>query len=152
VPIPEFVDNVLPEGVYDCTLDEVRERFGRFQKSDSRLKLTDKLDQYLKAAKFSGIIVAVVVDGSYTTAKEEPEDIDLLISLDPDFDFTQELKPYQENAIDKKAIKREYKFDSFSLLDSSVEYREKLEFFQDVPPKHSSWTSQLRKGVLRITL
>lgn len=38
--IPEFdEDGVLPEGVHDCTLDEVRERFCRFAGSDRRATL-----------------------------------------------------------------------------------------------------------------
>lgn len=31
--IPDLEDNVLPEGVHDCTADEVAAVFGRFQRS-----------------------------------------------------------------------------------------------------------------------
>jgi hypothetical protein len=35
--IPPFnQDGYLPEGIYDCTMDETAERFGGFQKSDRR--------------------------------------------------------------------------------------------------------------------
>lgn len=152
MPIPDFIDGVLPEGIYGCTFSEVKERFGRFQKSDRRLNLTDKLEQYLKAARSSGIVAAVVIDGSYVTVKDEPEDIDLLVVLDPAFDFTQELRPFQENVIDKKAVKREYKFDAFAYPESSEKFVAMLNFFMDVAPKHSGWTGQLRKGILRVVL
>ncbi len=38
-------DGFLPEGVFECSLDELRERFGRFQRSDKRLNLAANLRQ-----------------------------------------------------------------------------------------------------------
>src|SRR5438552_13481157 len=117
MPIPEFDDNVLPEGVHDCTVEEVEARFGRFQTSDRRTALTDRLKQYLAAAKRSGIVKAVIIDGSYTTNKDEPEDIDVIAVLSDEFDWTQELRPYQANVIDKAAVRRDYRFDGFAYRD-----------------------------------
>ena len=34
--IPEFVDGVLPEGIYACTLDEVESVFGQFRENRIR--------------------------------------------------------------------------------------------------------------------
>jgi hypothetical protein len=40
MPIPDFTpDGFLPPGVHDCTLDELRVRFGVFRSNDRRPRL-----------------------------------------------------------------------------------------------------------------
>jgi predicted nucleotidyltransferase len=152
MPIPEFVDNVLPEGIHDCTFEEVKERFGRFQNSARRIDLTEKLERYLKVAKASGIVVAVIIDGSYATGKDEPEDIDLIAVLAPEFEWSQELRPFQYNAVGKRAVKRDYKFDLRSEKDGTRAMAEYVEFFSSTADKHKEFTSQSRKGMVRVSL
>src|SRR5262249_54757198 len=53
----------------------------------------------------------------YTASKDEPDDIDILVVLRDNLDLTQELQPNQERVIDKKTVRREYKFDAFSYKD-----------------------------------
>src|SRR5688572_2796829 len=101
--IPPLEDGALPDGVHDCTVAEVEAAFGRFQKSDHRIKLTERLKAYLADAARSGIVVAVLIDGSYVTAKDEPEDIDLIVVRRADVDTTQ-LRPFEYNAVSKAAI------------------------------------------------
>jgi len=37
MPIPDLnEDGLLPEGIHEASLEEVRERFGRFQRTDRR--------------------------------------------------------------------------------------------------------------------
>ncbi len=71
--IPPLEDGVLPGGVHDCTFEELERAFGQIQRSDRRVNLTAKLKAYLNDARNSGVVVAVIVDGSYVTAKDEPE-------------------------------------------------------------------------------
>jgi len=118
--IPDFDGNVLPEGIHECTFEEIEARFSRFQKSDRRIRLTERLKEYLKAAKQSGIVSAVIIDGSYATNKDEPEDIDLIAVLSRDFDWSSELKPYQTNVIEKGSIRREYRFDGFAYKEGEI--------------------------------
>ena len=49
----------------------------------------------LEEAKRSGIVAAIVIDGSYVTKKQEPEDIDVIIVLRTDFDLGQPLRPFE---------------------------------------------------------
>src|SRR4051794_40774616 len=99
--IPALEDGVLPEGVHDCTFAELTEAFGQFQGSDRRLTLTARLKAYLDEARRSGLVVAVIVDGSYVTAKEAPEDIDLIIVYRSDVDW-ESLRPFEYNAVSKR--------------------------------------------------
>jgi hypothetical protein len=152
MPIPEFDDHVLPEGVHDCSFDEVDARFGRFRKSDRRIKLTERLRQYLTAARQSGIVRAVIVDGSYAMNVDEPDDVDLIAVLSSDFDWTQELKPYQSNVIDKSAVRRDYRFDGFAYKDGEPGLERLIATFAVVPEKHFGRTARRIKGMVRIVL
>jgi hypothetical protein len=78
MPIPFLLDGFLPPGVYDCTIDELESRFGRFQTRDVRCKLLVRLKSFLAAANACDFNSAVIVDGSFVTEKDEPNDIDLL--------------------------------------------------------------------------
>ena len=150
--IPELDDGVLPDGVHDCTPDEVEAVFGRFQKSDRRMVLTDRLKAYLTDAQRSGIVVAVLLDGSYVTAKDEPDDIDLIVVRRPDV-VVEDLRPFEYNAISKWVIRKVYKFDVFSIADGSEELTERIKFFSQVnPSKPGGYTTRTTKGLLRILL
>ena len=77
--IPELNDDgLLPEGLHECSLGEILERFGRFQQSDRRRRLGQRLQEFLGDVGSTGLAVAVVIDGSFVTGKPEPNDIDLV--------------------------------------------------------------------------
>ena len=81
MPIPDFsADGLLPPGIHDCTLQEIRHRFGSFQGTEQRLRLFAKLEQLLEAMKQSGIFAAILIDGSFVTTKTVPNDVDLTAS------------------------------------------------------------------------
>ena len=75
--IPDLVDiggpwKVLPPGVHDASLTEVRMRYAT---SDLRRALCDGLERGCAALQAAGCS-AVYVDGSYVTSKEDPGDYD----------------------------------------------------------------------------
>ena len=85
MPIPDLnEDGLLPEGIHEASLEEVRERFGRFQRTDRRPELFSKLALFLTEVRACGLVEAVIVDGSFVTAKDEPSDIDLILVLRSD--------------------------------------------------------------------
>jgi hypothetical protein len=97
--IPDLdAEGLLPEGLHDCTLDEVEERFGQFQRSDRRVRLVAELRKYCAELKDVGIARFIVVDGSFVTAKEEPGDIDILLAVRADADLSQDLRPFEYRA------------------------------------------------------
>jgi hypothetical protein len=93
--IPDFEDGVLPEGIHDCTLDELEKRLGHFGRTDQRDRLTKKLKEFIVEARLAGFVSAVIVNGSYVTAKDAPSDIDLIVCVQPGFDLRQELRPFE---------------------------------------------------------
>ena len=81
------MNGCLPAGVHDASMLELRERFGRFQRSDRRVQLQKKLEEYMAEARASGQVTALIVNGSFTTAKDELGDIDLVVVLRSAADF-----------------------------------------------------------------
>lgn len=151
--ITELQDGVLPEGLHLCTLEEVKAAFGQFRRSDRRPQLTERLARYIQDARNSGVVSAIVIDGSYVTNKEEPGDIDLIVALRPDLDLTAEMRPMEYNIQSKPMVRKLYGFDVLPAVDGSETYQRFLDFFSRVklsdPDQH---TSQVHKGVLRIEL
>lgn len=151
--IPDLHDGVLPEGIHECTIDEVAQMFGQFRRTDQRPRLTEKLRQYVEAARQAEIAEAVIIDGSYVTAKESPGDIDLLLVLKPDFNLQEELRPLEYNVQSKRMVKRLYGFDVLIAQSGSEALEKFTEFFSHVKLEDpEQMTSQRRKGLLRITL
>lgn len=153
MPVPALTDGVLPEGAHDCTLAEVEAAFGRFQATDRRLRLMDALGQYLPALWRTGLPVAVYLDGSFVTAKPDPDDIDILIALPADWDPFPELKPFQYNLLFNTGMRRlKYPFDVYAFPDGSDRFQRMLTFFGEVnPEKHAGLTMRTRKGLLRVS-
>ena len=151
--IPELEDGVLPEGIYVCTMDEIEQVFGRFQRSDRRLRLTEKLRALVEEARRSGVVAAVIVNGSYVTAKDEPGDIDVIVALRPSFDRLGELRPFEYNIQSQRVLRQTYRFDVKVTMDGSDVHQEALAFFAVIRPNDpEQTTSRARKGLLRIEL
>lgn len=148
MPIPPLDQNgFLPVGVHDCTLDELKARFGSFQQSDQRPKLFARLEAFLSEAKASRLVVSVVVDGSFVTAKPDPNDIDLILVVAPDHSFAVDLSPLEYGILSKRRVHRRYGFDLLVACDDSDEYRRYVRFFQQI-----RFAPGLAKGILRLKL
>ncbi|MEF2967792.1 hypothetical protein V3851_18340 [Paenibacillus sp. M1] len=81
--IPEFFDNYhLPDGVYECTIEEIEHRF-LFSKKRVYVwglfkKLLDRLISLGLKPK------TILIDGSFVTAREEPGDVDFAALIPPE--------------------------------------------------------------------
>src|SRR5436190_1131322 len=81
--IPPFrADGYLPEGVYLATEAEVIFRFG--SSSPRRRRLVLRLRRWLELVRQTRCR-RLLVDGSFVTAKAEPQDIDAVVLLAADF-------------------------------------------------------------------
>src|SRR5882724_5117484 len=144
---------MLPEGIHACTIEEVNERFGRFQRSDRRIHLTALLREFVEAARESGIVAAIVIDGSYVTRKEEPGDIDLIVALKPGIDSAILMRPFEYNVQSQRMVKQIYRFDVRVAEDDTTLYDKHVLFFAEIRDDDPDQaTSQPRKGLLRIDL
>src|SRR5882724_10760907 len=136
---------LLLPGVYDCTLAEVRERFGMFQESDQRPRLFARLEELFLTMQRSGTFESMVVDGSFVTIKARPHDVDLIAVLLPGHDFERDL-PISEYALVSRAmLHRRFGFDVLVVERGSHLYNTYLEFFSRVRDN-----PDVRKGLLRL--
>jgi hypothetical protein len=146
VPIPPLgADGLLPEGVHDASMAEVRERFGRFRGTDRRVRLFAALASYVADARASGLVEAIIVDGSFTTGDAAPGDVDLIVVARPRADLTPDLRPDQYNVLSPRWIGRRYPLD-VRLVSGSAGLEDAMEFFGRVRD------DMTRKGMVRIGL
>ena len=146
--IPEFsADGLLPDGIVECTPEEVFERFGRFQSSDRRPRLTGQLQEYIQELRAAEVAKYLVIDGSYVTREPAPNDIDLLLVLRDTVDLTETVPPFRYNARSKRFLRKKYNFDIFVGFESDESSTEILEFFRGV-----KYRPGVSKGLLKVVL
>ena len=76
-------DGNLPEGIHLATEDEV---FARFATPSARRQwLGEQLRSLVALAKSTGPLAQVFLWGSFVTRKEVPNDLDVLLVMDPGF-------------------------------------------------------------------
>ena len=87
MPLPELTEtDDLPGGVHDATLSETIYRFGT--DSDRRKLLALRLRRVYEIARSTGRLARFVVFGSFITGKVEPNDVDIFMIMDDEFDFS----------------------------------------------------------------
>jgi len=146
--IPDFnTEGLLPEEIHDSSLQEVMERFGQFQRSDRRCRLYERLQLLVQDASAAGSIDSIVIDGSFVTSKDEPNDIDLILIVRPSHDFSGILSPREYNLLSRRDAKRKFGFDVLVAREGRPELDEYIEFFAQV-----RGPDDLQKGLVRIKL
>ena len=154
MPIPQFNTNgLLPHGIYDCSLDEIKERFASIPDKAKRTELYNKLVKYVDQLKRAEIpCSAIIVDGSFVTEKPEPSDVDLAVVLDyDDSNLSSPQIGHSQDCIDVMNydnIKRIYGFTVFTVFEDSFGYDEIVDFFFDLEPPYQ----EITKGILRVKL
>lgn len=116
--MPDIPEPLLPPGVHDVHLDDVRrECVEKFQDGGSnnpevRRHIMDRFEQYLSELSSLGIKLEVWVDGSFVTEKTVPGDVDIVI-----FGDTDELETQEEEMKLRRLIqdhpKERYKTDAY---------------------------------------
>jgi uncharacterized protein DUF6932 len=148
MPIPNLdTTGFLPVGVFDCTLLEVRLRFGTFQGSDRRPRLFSRLEELVGSMGASGLFEMLLLDGSFVSAIATPNDIDLIAVLPPDHNFERDLSMSDYALVSRTMLKRRFGFDVVLARRDSSLYRAYVEFFSRVRE-----APHLRKGLLRLRL
>lgn len=145
--IPNFNQyGVLPEGIYICTLKDIKEKFCSIDNLDVRCILFKKFESYVKELKKYNIPCELMVDGSFITNKVEPSDIDLLIAIPFDWD-PKEYKNTCFMLINEDYIKLKYNFSLFSTFLDTESLDSTIDFYRQVKGKPG-----FIKGILKVIL
>jgi hypothetical protein len=84
VTIPAFrSDGYLPEGLHIATEAEITFRFG--SSNARRRRLAVRLRRWIELARQTQAR-RLLIDGSFVTSKTEPDDVDAVVLLSPDFE------------------------------------------------------------------
>ncbi len=82
---PDFNENGdLPVGIYKAALQKILEHFG--QGSLQRQLVAKRLEKIYFSAKATEKVLRFIVYGSFVTAKENPNDVDIFILMKDGFD------------------------------------------------------------------
>jgi len=80
VPIPDITDKGhLPPGIHACTVSELARRFGTA--STQRKRLMKCLIGYLARLRDLGGVGGVLIDGSFTSDRPQPHDVDVVVPM-----------------------------------------------------------------------
>jgi hypothetical protein len=117
--------------------------------SSQRSRLCSRLRDYL--ARLSGlsfVVKEVVINGSFVTAKPDPNDIDLILVLPQGHDFSKDLPVAEYNLLSGRILRAAgYPFDVLIVAAQGTAHEKALELFQRVRDK-----KDLIKGLLRLRL
>ena len=146
--IPEFDEHGhLPEGVHDCTLPEIGERFGW---NDHRQKLVDGLIACVQNEIRPDFQQPVLVDGSFVTDKPEPGDVDIALDFQ---DASDEVKwqGFLFFSNEKTRIDKKYGVDLWVRIPNLT--KDFSTFFQYLGEKRGRQTkldTKRLKGILKV--
>lgn len=143
MPIPSLrYDGILPPGLYLADLNEIKDRFGI--NSPRRKNLFAQLRLFVDLARHCGAL-RMLVNGSFVTAKAEPNDVDVVIWLGANY-----LDLLAND--DGEAILLEQMVDSgepreIFIVDSEQKWNGWIEFFSQVRGYNNK-----QKGLVEVKL
>ena len=155
MPVPAITDGgVLPEGIHDCSLDEVR---AMFASSGHRAKLLDRFNHFLqRLGEFiPDLPVTLYLDGSFITTWESCRNIDVIVQTR---DFEGEKSRFLRTLVSAR-VKREfvdlYKVQLRVAVPGLRNARDYFDWYQNVKGEEA-WRfgneiNALRKGIVRLT-
>lgn len=142
--IPKFDKNGnLPPGIHEATFDEVTTRFS-LPKSRKRTSRTHWLTAFYQFVY--PFALYIFIDGSYTTNKLSPNDVDLAVLLNRDFDFSSEAGRKLNRFINEKKNFHLHIFVSIQRHPTEGEFWEMVDYFQQNNRVHPC----VRKGIILI--
>ncbi len=143
MPIPPLqYDGFLPPGLHLAEIDEIEDRFG---KNTSRRKdLFVRLRLFVELARHCGAL-RMFVNGSFVTAKAEPDDVDVVIWVSGKYYELIEQEDKEAIRLEEMFVKRDPK-EPF-LVDTAQEWSGWIEFFSRVRGHLNK-----RKGLVEVKL
>jgi hypothetical protein len=117
---------IYAAGFHDISLVELEEIFViPFPENERRAYLTKRFRDYLNKFSELGLKVEIWIDGSYSTIKPEPGDMDILIIFDADAvnHLPDEKKPVLEELFDRDVCKIRYSIDVLLCDSNNIDMR-----------------------------
>jgi hypothetical protein len=97
--------------------------------------------------KASGVVRAVIIDGSFVTDIDNPGDVDIIVVSLPGDRLPADLRPAEYNVLSKRHVRRRFGLDLMIAQEAHPRLEKYIEFFSRVRDN-----PDVRKGLLRIAL
>jgi len=84
---------------------------------------------------------------------EEPNDIDMIVVLPPDWNLEAEIRPFEYDLLSNKRTRKVFGFDVFAVRAGSEEEEKVKQFFQGINTKWRNLvdlSSAKKKGLVRL--
>jgi len=141
--IPPFrADGYLPDGLFLAPEAEVTFRFGA--STSRRRKLALRLRRWIELARQVRAL-RMLVDGSFVTAKESPDDVDAVVLLPRDFD--QQFSDGNQAAMELEDMLLTRRPEEIFAAEDEADWNEWVEFFTQTREADGR-----RKGLVEIEL
>ena len=141
--IPEFrEDGYLPEGLHLANEAEVMFRFG--SSTPRRRRLVLRLRRWLELARLTKAR-RFLVDGSFVTAKDDPNDIDAVVFLADDFE--EQVSGGSDAALELEEMLLTRRPEEIFAAEDLRDWEEWVEFFG-----RSRERDGRRKGIVEVRL
>jgi len=141
--IPDFRDDgYLPDGIHTSTEADVTFRFG--SSSPRRRRLILRLRRWLELARLTDVR-RFLIDGSFVTAKEEPNDIDAVVLLADSFE--QQVFQGLDAALELEGMLLTRRPEEIFAAEDLRDWDDWVEFFSRTREHNSR-----RKGLVEIEL
>lgn len=141
--IPQFrFDGYLPEAVYLASEAEVLFRFGSSTRRRRRLAL--RLRLWVELVRRIGGR-RLLIDGSFVTAKDNPNDIDAVVLLPTD--FQEQIDRGIESALELEEMLLTRRPEEIFAAEDETDWNEWVDFF-----RRTREADGRRKGLVEITL
>lgn len=124
---------------------EVKDCFAKFMDGNQRRLLFVRVEELRGAMRRSGLFKALLVDGSFVTAKSVPNDNDLVAVLLPGHDFERDLPMSEYALVSRTMLRRRFAFDVLIAEQGTQLYATYVDFFGRVRDN-----AEVRKGMLRL--
>lgn len=145
-------EGVLPEGIHDCSLDVVRSMFAS---SGERAVMLDRFNHFLKRLEefVPDNPVTIYLDGSFITAWEGCQDIDVVIEAR---EFEGDKSGFLQLLVSAE-VRREF-YENYKVVIHVVvpglAILDHRQWFQQVKPieawRFGNEITALRKGIIRL--
>jgi len=140
--IPAFrPDGYLPEGVHLASEAELTFRFG--STSPRRRRLALRVRRWIELAHAVGA-TRLLIDGSFVTEKSDPDDVDAVILLPPD--FYNQVRRGVDAALDLEGMLLTRRPEELFGAEDETDFDEWAEFFS-----RTREFDGRRKGLVEIT-
>jgi hypothetical protein len=141
--IPPFRDDgYVPDGLYRASEAEITFRFGASNRRRRRLAL--RLRRWIGLAREVGG-KRLLVDGSFVTAKHDPDDVDAVLLLPNDFE--QQIQAGIAAAIELEEMLLTRRPEEIFAAEDQADWNEWIEFFS-----RTREADGRRKGLVEIQL